>query len=246
VAVAYREYRIRLTNPIFPMWDVLVPVVYLVVFGASLDAWIGAPGGGVPYPTFFLGGVLAMVAFSIALNSSYTYFEDMQSGIFHELLTYPFPRHDLLLGKFVFNAALGLVGALACLLAGRLALGVAVSAAATAALLGWTLVATAGWYFLCSWISLKVRGFNAYHTTTSTLYLLLMFVSNLFYPTSELPGWIRWAAWANPVTWQVDLMRSATYGAGEPLQVALEAAGSVAFAAAAYALSSRSLNAPVE
>ena len=37
LANAYREYRIRLTNPVLPLWDVLVPVVYLLVFGSTLE-----------------------------------------------------------------------------------------------------------------------------------------------------------------------------------------------------------------
>jgi ABC-2 type transport system permease protein len=246
VANAYREYRIRLTNPILPMWDVLVPVVYLLIFGASLERWIGGASFGVDYPTFLLGGILAMVSFSIALNSSYAFFEDLQSGIFHELLTYPFARRDLLLGKLTFNAAFSALSALLCILVARFLMGVKISPAAVPQLLLWTVVGTSGWYFFCSWLSLKARGFNAYHTTTSTLYLLLMFVSNLFYPSERLPDWIRWLSWFNPVTWQVDLIRHATYGAGEPSWLLLEAAASIAFVLLAFWPANRSLNAPIE
>ncbi|MGH9601775.1 MAG: ABC transporter permease, partial [Terriglobales bacterium] len=89
LANAYREWRIRVSNPIIPLWDVLVPVVYLVLFGSSMGSWINAGASGTGYPTFFLGGVLGMVTFSIAMNSSYSFFEDLQSGVFHEILTYP-------------------------------------------------------------------------------------------------------------------------------------------------------------
>ena len=94
--------------------------------------------------------------------------------------------------------------------------------------------------------TLKARGFNAYHTTTSALYLLLMFVSNLFYPTDQLPQLIRWLAWLNPVTWQVDLIRDATFGGGDPLLLALEATGCFGFLLAAFWRANRSLNAPIE
>ncbi len=246
LAVAYREYRIRLTNPVLPLWDVLVPVVYLIIFGASFDRWVGGDAFGVPYPTFLLGGILAMVSFSIALNSSYAFFEDLQSGIFHELLTYPFARRNLLLGKLLFNGSFGVISALLCIATGALVLGIRVEPWRIPALLFWTAMGTACWYFFCTWLSLKARGFNAYHTTTSALYLLLMFVSNLFYPTDRLPDWIRWMAWLNPVTWQVDLLRNATYGAGESMTIALEAAASLLFTLAIFIPTNRSLNAPVE
>lgn len=246
MAVAYREHRIRLTNPILPFWDVLVPVVYLIVFGASFERWVGAGAFGVPYPTFLLGGILTMVSFSIALNSSYAFFEDLQSGIFHELLTYPFARRDLLLGKLLYNALFGVIAALLCIAAARFVLGVRLGLAAVPVLVIWTALGTAGWFFFCGWIALRARGFNAYHTTTSAIYLLLMFISNLFYPTDRLPALVRWLAWLNPVTWQVDLLRRATYGAGEPRVLLLEGAALLLFILAVYLPASRSLSAPVE
>lgn len=245
-AVSYREYRIRLTNPVLPLWDILVPVVYLIVFGSSLENWIGARVADVGYATFLLGGVLAMGTFSIAMNSSYAFFEDLQSGIFHEMLTYPFARRDILFGKLLFNSAFGVFGALLLLLAGTLMLRTPILPARLPAIILWTVVGTAGWYLFFTWISLRARGFNAYHTTTSSLYLLLMFVSNLFYPTETLPAWIRWLAWANPITWQTDVLRYLTYGSGASGLLQLEIVLFVAFVIACFWLSNRSLNAPIE
>ncbi len=247
LAVAFREYRIRLTNPVLPLWDVLVPVVYLLIFGASVENWLGATPGVPDYPTFLLGAVLGMVTFSVAMNSSYAFFEDLQSGIFHEILTYPFARRDLLVGKLLFNALFSLVGALLCVVAGGLVLDIEVPARGLPGLLVWTAAGTAGWFFLFAYLALRVRGFNAYHTTTSGLYLLLMFVSNLFYPVERLPRWIGWLAHANPITWQVDLLRHHTYGAARPSPgLWFEAAAFLAFTAAMFWLANRKLNAPVD
>lgn len=246
LVIAFREFRIRLTNPILPLWDVVVPVVYLVVFGASVESWIGLQSSGIDYPTFFLGGVLAMVTFSIAMNCSYAFFEDLQSGIFYELLTYPFARRDLLLGKLLFNALFGLVGAFACVAAGAGILHIHVLWTRLPGLAACIVLGTAGWYFLFSWLALKVRGFNAYHTTTSSLYLVLMFVSNLFYPADRLPGWVRWLARANPITWETDLLRYFTYGAGDPRPLRLEAVGFVLFILLCFWLANRILNQPME
>lgn len=246
LANAYREWRIRLTNPIIPLWDVLVPVIYLVLFGGSLEQWLKLSAKGTDYPTFLLGGVLGMVTFSIAMNSSYAFFEDLQSGVFHEILTYPFARSDFLLGKLLSNAAFSVVGALVCIGAGAAMLNIRVTAAALPGLLAWTVLGTAGWYFVFAWMSLKVRSFNGYHTTTSAVYLLLMFVSNLFYPAEQLPGWVRWAALANPITWQVDLLRYHTYGAGSVEQLKWEAAAFLGFVVASFWVVNRKLNGTIE
>jgi ABC-2 type transport system permease protein len=248
LAIAFREYRIRLVNPILPLWDVLVPVVYLLIFGSSMERWLqtDAAAHSFHYPTFLLGGVLAMVTFSIAMNSSYAFFEDLQSGIFYEILTYPFPRRDLLIGKLLFNGAFGVVASTLCVIAGVVMLGIRIDWVRLPLLLLWVMVGTAGWYFLYCWISLKVRGFNAYHTTTSSMYLVMMFVSNLFYPAEQLPRWIAWFAYLNPITWQVDVLRHIAYGEGMSTAIQLEAAAYIGFSLLAFWMADRILNSPME
>ncbi|MBI4446576.1 MAG: ABC transporter permease [Acidobacteria bacterium] len=246
LANAYREYRIRLTNPVLPLWDVVVPVIYLLIFGASLDRWFSIEMANIDYPLFFLGGVLAMVTFSVAMNSSYTFFEDIQSGIFHELLTYPFARRDLMFGRFLFNALFSLAGSALCLLAARYVLEVPLDFMRIQGLVFWLVVGTAGWYFFFSWLALSIRGFNAYHTTTSSLYILLMFISDLFYPLDKLPPSVQMPAYWNPITWEIDLLRHFTYGPGTWFEKSWESAGFLIFAGVSYWLANRSLNSSLE
>lgn len=245
-AIAFRDFRIRLSNPVLPLWDVLVPVVYLLVFGSSLERWIGAGGSGLDYPRFFLGGVLSMVSFGIVFNSSYAFFEDLQGGIFHEMLTYPFARWEMLLGKLLFNAAFAVVGIAVCTAAGYGFLNIAIAWTAWLPIAFWSVLGTAGWYFLFTWLALNLRGFNAYHTTTSALYLVLMFISNLFYPTQQLPRAVRWLAWANPVTWQTDLLRYYTYPAAGPPHLAVETGAFIVFVLVTFWLANHKLNGTIE
>jgi ABC-2 type transport system permease protein len=246
LAIAFRDFRIRLSNPVLPLWDVLVPVVYLLVFGASLERWIGAGGSGLDYPRFFLGGVLSMVSFGIVFNSSYAFFEDLQGGIFHEMLTYPFARWQMLMGKLLFNAAFSVVGVAVCVAAGFAFLKIAVPPSAWLPIAVWSVLGTAGWYFLFTWLALNLRGFNAYHTTTSALYLVLMFISNLFYPTEQLPRAVRWLAWINPVTWQTDFLRHYIYPAANLPHLLIETLAFFAFILVTFWLANRKLNGTIE
>lgn len=246
LAIAFRDFRIRLSNPVLPLWDVLVPIVYLLVFGSSLEHWIGTGGSGLDYPRFFLGGVLSMVSFGIVFNSSYAFFEDLQGGIFHEMLTYPFARWEMLLGKLLFNGAFSVVGVAVCMAAGAICLRIPIPPKAWLPVAFWSVLGTAGWYFLFTWLALNLRGFNAYHTTTSALYLVLMFVSNLFYPTQQLPPAVRWMAWANPVTWQTDLLRYYTYAKAGTPYFAIETGAFIVFVLVAFWLVNRKLNGTIE
>ena len=53
---------------------------------------------------------------------------------------------------------------------------------------------------------------DAFNTVTSIFYFVFLFASSMFYPVDPLPAAFRMAAAANPITWQVDVMRYATIG----------------------------------
>ena len=66
---------------------------------------------------------------------------------------------------------------------------------------------------------------DSFNTITSAAYILLMFLSTMFYPLDGLPMWFQTLAMLNPMTWQVDILRFSLLGTGDPTTLALEAIG---------------------
>ena len=77
-------------------------------------------------------------------------------------------------------------------------------------------VGTAGWFFFYAIFALRIRRNDAFNTVTSILYFVFLFASSMFYPLDPLPTWLRLPAEINPVTWQVDVLRFASVGLGDP------------------------------
>src|SRR5262249_37398998 len=88
---------------------------------------------------------------------------------------------------------------------------------------------TAGWFFLLSIFAIRLHRMDAFNTLTSAAYIFLMFLSSMFYPLSELPGWFQTVARINPMTWQVDMLRFSLLGTGAPTVMLLEGAAFVVF-----------------
>lgn len=214
IAVFFREYRIRTTNLIWMFFDLLVPLMYLLLFGFSFTRAFGQPfevnGRPVEYTEFFLGGVLAMASFGIAMNTAWSWFMDRDTGMFYETLTYPMTRQQHLLGKSLFNVLLGVIEGALVVAGAALALGLwPIWPRVPLTLLAMT-VGTAGWFFFFSIFALRIRRNDMYQTVINVTYFVLLFASNMFYPLGPLPAWLRIAAALNPITWQVDLLRYAT------------------------------------
>ena len=229
-AVMYREGKIRSTNLTFIFWDVVYPLGYLLVFGVGMSRAVGAAlPGGLDYNAFFLGGVLGMASFGIAANTAWSFFMDRDNGIFYEMLTYPLSRSEYLIGKVLFNVLIASAQAAVTVLMARALLGVPVRFDLLPLLVAAVAVGTAGWFFFYAIFALRIRRNDAFNTVTSIFYFVFLFASSMFYPLEPLPAGFRLVAYANPITWQVDLLRYATVGAGDPSTLMLEALGFAAF-----------------
>jgi ABC-2 type transport system permease protein len=235
-----------MTNIGFVFWDLFVPLAYLILFGLGFERMVGGSiaveGQALGYTAFLLPGILGMVTFSVAMNTAWGFFMDKDSGIFYELLTYPMTRQQLLIGKIGFNVLLSLIGSVLALVLGVVAMGAVIRwdlLPVTAAIV---VVATAGWFFLFSVFAISLNRMDSFNTLTSASYILLMFLSSMFYPLTDLPIWFRWVAYLNPMTWQVDLLRFSLLGVGTPISLLLEGIAMCVFAVACLALAVRALN----
>jgi ABC-2 type transport system permease protein len=235
-AVLTREAKIRATNLLFIFWDLLYPLGYLLVFGVGINASLGftTVGTGVDYNAFFLAGVLSMASFGIAANTSWSFFLDRDNGIFYEMLSYPMSRAEYLLGKVLFNVLVAVLqSAITVLLAGLL-LDVPLRPQGWPLLALGMVVGTAGWFFLYAVFALQIRRNDAFNTVTSIFYFVFLFASSMFYPLEPLPPAFRAVAYANPITWQVDVLRYATIGIGDPTRIALESGAFLLFTFASF------------
>jgi ABC-type polysaccharide/polyol phosphate export permease len=102
-------------------------------------------------------------------------------------------------------------------------------------------IGTAGWFFFYAIFALRIRRNDAFNTVTSIFYFVFLFASSMFYPVDPLPGAFRVAALANPITWQVDVMRYATIGYGDPARVLWEALAFAGFTLLSFWLAYRAL-----
>ena len=235
-AIIAREGKIRATNLTFIFWDLFYPLGYLLVFGVGINASLGFSTGdpGVSYSAFFLAGVLSMASFGIASNTSWSFFLDRDNGIFYEMLTYPMSRPQYLLGKVLFNIGIATMQSAITIALAAVLLGVPLRPSGWPLLVAAVTVGTAGWFFFYALFALRIRRNDAFNTVTSIFYFVFLFASSMFYPLDPLPPAFRAAAYANPITWQVDVIRYATIGVGDGGLIALEAGAFLLFTAASF------------
>lgn len=226
VAVVYREYLIRITSLLWLFFDMMVPMLYMLLFGVgfnkALPVGIEIAGRFVSYNEFFFPSVLAMACFGNAINQSYGFFLDRDNGIFYEFLTYPMTRAQLLLGKILFQCLMTLVQFSLALGAAVLLLDVAIQWNYLALMVVGVIIGTAGWFFCLSIFAFLIRRNDTFNTIINAVYFVLIFLSSMFYPLDYVPAWLRTAAYMNPLTWHTDVLRFLAIGIGDPSLVLIE------------------------
>jgi ABC-2 type transport system permease protein len=242
-AVIYREARLRAGNVTFVFWDLCFPLLYMLIFGVGVSFGLGVPEStlGANYNSFFLSGVLAMAGFAIASNTAWSFFMDRDNGIFYEMLTYPLSRAQYLIGKVVFNLFVVVIQAALTIGLCSSVLGVHLRVDLLPLLFLGIVGCAAGWFFFYATLALRIRRNDVYNSLTSVIYFVPIFVSSAFYPLATLPPWFRGVARVNPITWEVDLLRFASIGMGDPRQVMMEAAAFATFSVIVFFLAVRSL-----
>lgn len=238
LAVMYREYLIRRTSLTWMFFDIMVPLLYLLMFGVAFDRAIGASffidGTAIRYNAFFIAGVLSMSCFGNAVNQSYGFFVDRDNGIFYEHLTYPLSRSQLLLGKILFQGLMTIVQASLTLIAGATILDVEIRFSMIPFIFAGAVLGTAGWFFCLSSVTFLIRRNDTFNMVINASYFILMFISSLFYPIDQLPAWLKVPAEFNPLTWHTDVMRYLTIGIGGFQAAAVHSLWFAAFLVASF------------
>jgi ABC-type polysaccharide/polyol phosphate export permease len=138
-------------------------------------------------------------------------------------------RAQFLVGKILFLALLSVVQCLLALLAAVVLLGLNIQLEWIAVTILAVIVGTAGWFFFLAVFAFLIRRNDLFNTILNVAYFVLIFLSSMFYPLDNVPGWFRSLSLLNPLTWHTDILRYLTIGIGDASTILLESVWFVVF-----------------
>jgi len=244
LAVAEMELRKLRRDPTELATRAVQPALWLVVFGEVMARARMIDTGGTPYLAFLVPGILAQSVLFIAIFNGISISWERDLGIVHKFLASPTPRAALVLGKALGGGVRALVQAVVVLLLAVL-LGVQLSWKPLALCGAVALVLLGAMVFSSFSLSIAciVKTRERFMGVGQVLTMPLFFASNAIYPTSLMPSWLRTLSHVNPLTYQIDGLRSLLLPAGPVAHIGLSTdygvltlalAGLVAVAARLY------------
>ena len=185
------------------------PALWLVIFGNVLGQLRVIPTGNLTYIDFMTPGILAQSVLFISIFYGISVIWERDLGVLHKLLVSPTYRASLVLGKAVAASERGLTQAgvvylLALLLGVKLNWNpTAILAVVFIIILGSALFSTFSLIIACL-VKTRERFMGMGQVLTNPLF----FASNAIYPISMMPDWLQVISRINPLTYEVDALRS--------------------------------------
>jgi len=160
-------------------------------------------------------GILAQSVLFIAIFYGIAIIWERDLGIIHKLLVSPTPRSALVLGKALSAGVRGLAQAVIVYILALL-LGVQLNWDPLA-LLGVLVIVVLGSALFSTFsliIACLVKTRERFMGVGQILTMPLFFASNAIYPVAIMPGWLRVVAHVNPLTYEVDALRTLMLSSG--------------------------------
>ena len=209
LVIAELEFRKLRHDPTELLTRAIQPALWLIVFGKVFSRVRAIPTGDLPYIDFLSPGILAQSVLFIAIFYGIAIIWERDLGLVHKFLVSPTPRAALVLGKALSAGLRALTQALIVYLLALL-LGVRVSwrpadlfGVIAAVVLGAVCFSTFSLIIACI---VKTR--ERFMGIGQVLTMPLFFASNAIYPVGVMPGWLQVIARANPLSYEVDALRS--------------------------------------
>ena len=208
-AVAGAEIAKLRHDPVELVSRAIQPVLWLVLFGEVMGRVRGMNTGAISYRDFLAPGILAQSVLFAAIFYGIAAIWERDLGILQRYLVSPAPRSALVIGKEISSAIRGLVqGFIVYLIA--LLIGTDLSfdplhmvGAALFIALGSALFSTFSLIMAC-----LVKTRERFMGIGQVLTMPIFFASNAIYPIALMPRWLQIVSHANPLTYQVDALRT--------------------------------------
>jgi ABC-2 type transport system permease protein len=208
-AIADMEVRKLRHDPQEVLTRAVQPVLWLLIFGQVMAHTHAIPTGSLAYIDYLSPGILAQSALFVSIFYGIAIIWDRDLGVLHKFLVSPSSRVAQVAGKAASAGVRALVqGTIVYLVAAVLSVDLRLTVPAFAGVIVMLLLGAALFATFSLIIACLVKTRERFMGMGQVLTMPLFFASSAIYPISIMPGWLQAFAHFNPLTYQVDALRT--------------------------------------
>jgi len=185
------------------------PALWMLVFGEVFSRVRAIPTGNMSYMDFMAPGILAQSVLFVAIFYGISIIWERDLGIVHKFLVSPIPRSSIVLGKALSAGVRALSQAIIIyLLSFLLHVKLSWDPLNLLGIIFIVIISAALFSTFSLIIACIVKTRERFMGIGQVLTMPLFFASNAIYPIAMMPDWLKAIAHFNPLTYEVDALRT--------------------------------------
>ena len=191
---------------------ILSPLVFWLVIGSGFGSSYRSGAGDQHYLQYFFPGALLMIVLFTSIFTMMSVIEDRDRGFLSSVLVAPVSRSVIVLGKVLGGATLSAVQGLIFLVfapavGAHFEFSSFVLIVVSVFLMAFALTALG---FALAW---RMESAQAFHAVVNLFLIPLWLLSGALFAVNNASGWIQWVMRLNPLTYGLDVLRTALFPA---------------------------------
>jgi ABC-2 type transport system permease protein len=194
-----RAMTLTLRQPVWVFFGLMVPILYLVLFGPLLEGATRSAGIGTSAYNWFIPGLIIQMAMFGTAFAGFGLIAELRNGVVERMRVTPISRAAMLLGRSLRDTTILLVQALIIIVLG-IPFGLRIDPAGVAVVLGLLVVLGLAVAPLSYAAALALRSEDAMAPVINGITFPLLLLSGILLPMTLAPDWLRFLSDLNPLT----------------------------------------------
>ncbi|MBZ9571200.1 ABC transporter permease [Methanobrevibacter sp. TMH8] len=204
-AKRYVRYKSRIITAIF------TPLLWLLVFGVGLGSAIRFGGTTGGYQSFIYPGIICQTILFTCIMAGIGIIIDKQYGFLKEIMVAPLSRASIIFGKAIGISTGAILQALILLLL-SFVVGVQMTPVIFVLATIISIIISIGFSGLGLLIASFMDSMEGFNLVMSFVILPIFLLSGALFPVTNLPNWLNFIVYLDPLTYGVDALRGVILG----------------------------------
>jgi ABC-2 type transport system permease protein len=233
-----RSLVLTIRQPVWIVFGMMVPVLYLVLFGPLLEGATQAAGAGTNAFNWFVPGLIIQIAIFGTAFGGFGLIAELRNGVVERMRVTPMSRVSMLLGRSLRDVVILMLQATIMIVL-AIPFGLEIEPGSIVAVLGLLVLIGLAVAPLSYAGGLALKSEDAFAPVVNAIALPMLLLSGILLPMALAPDWLQFLSTINPLTHSVDAARALFNGDWGNPDVAIGVAISAIFAVFAVWVGSR-------
>jgi ABC-2 type transport system permease protein len=202
-----RSLVLTIRQPVWIVFGMMVPVLYLVLFGPLLEGATQAAGTGTNAFNWFVPGLIIQIAIFGTAFGGFGLIAELRGGVVERMRVTPISRASMLLGRSLRDVVILMVQATIMIVL-AIPFGLQIDPQSIVAMLGLLLLIGLSVAPLSYAGALYLKTEDAFAPVVNAVALPLLLLSGILLPMALAPEWLQFLSNINPLTHAVEAARA--------------------------------------